>query len=119
MTITSVINKVKILLNSDIIKNNVEITEDIPENYYYINLQNGYIPFLLSKLILELINVGNKNLKITTHELNNKKIILELNFESILTPEIEHEIISLINITNEITLTSNNNCYLIELNKVS
>lgn len=71
MTIQALMKKIKILLNADIIKNKVEIVEKLPNTYSLIDLQEGYIPFVISKVLLELISIGNKNIELYCEIIDN------------------------------------------------
>lgn len=113
MTIQALMKKIKILLNADIIKNKVEIIENLPNTYSIIDLQEGYIPFVISKVLIELISIGNKNIELKCEITDN---IVKL----IIKPELKEcdmsgEIYSLFEICKNVELYKDFELYIIEL----
>ena len=114
ITVNMLLKKIKLLLNSDIIKNGVEITIDIPKQYFFVNSESGYTPFIIGKILLELINAGNKKIDLIAKIADNKMDI-EILIQKRMSPNIENEIKLLTEVCNN--LKFNSATYTIELKK--
>ena len=88
----------------------------IPETYFLVDLQNGYIPFIISEILINLINVGNKKINIIA-KISEQTLCLELPTKQKLTQNTENILKNYVIACNNVNFYSSNNTYRLEITK--